>query len=100
MLPHYSFISVPLRSLLLFLIVISSSILLCIPHHIDLPHVMANQSHDVTHGDTMTVPFEVVKHDLIEIDPLLKGRSVLMLDVQILISFASVLGPNKKRVCP
>ena len=65
MLPHYSFIRVLLHCLLLFCSVCASSILLCSPQHVDLPLVMTNQCHDVTHvgrihRDTMAFPFEVV----------------------------------------
>ena len=63
----------------------------------------SNQRHDVTHvgrihRDTMTFSFDVVKHDLIEVDSLLNGCSVIMLGVQILIRFVSV-GPDKALVC-
>ena len=103
-LPHYSFICTLLLSLLLLYSVHTSSVLLCSPQHVDLPLVMSNQCHDVTHvgridRDIMTFPFEIFKHDVIEVDPLLKGCSVLILEFQILISFASV-GPAKKLVCP
>ena len=104
MLSHYSFISVLLRCLLLLLSASSGSILLCSPQHVDLPLMTSNQSHDATHvgrinGNTMPFPFEVVKHDGIEVGPLLKGCSVLMLCIQILISFASIC-PDKELVCP
>ena len=45
----------------------------------------------------MAFPFEVVKHDVVEVDSLLKGCSVVIFDVQILIRFASV-GPGKELV--
>ena len=104
MLPHCSFIGVLLHSLLLLCSVSANSILLCTPQYVDLPLVLTNQCHDVSHvsriyGDTMTFSSEVIKHDVIEVDPLLKGCSVLMLGVQILISFASA-GPGKELVCP
>ena len=105
MLPYYmSFISVLLHSLLLLCSVCASSFLFCSPQHVDLPLVTSNQCHDVTHigrihRDTLALPFEVVKHDGIEIDSFLKGCSALMLHIQILISLASV-GPDKKLVCP
>ena len=104
MLPHYSFVCVLLHSLLFCISVSSSSVLVCSPRHVDLPLVMSNQCHDVTHVcrihcDTMALPFEVVKHDVIEVDPLLKACSVSMFDVQILLSFASVC-PEKEYVCP
>ena len=57
---HYSFISVLLCHLLLYINVSSSSVLLCCPHHVlDLPLLMvADQCHDITnagriHCDTM-----------------------------------------------
>jgi len=104
MLPHYSFIHVLLHCLLLLLSISPSLILLCCPHHVDLPLVPADQCHDVSHVgrihcETMALSFEVVKHDAVEADPLLKGYSVLILDLQILISSASV-GPGKELVCP
>mmetsp|Transcript_2847 Transcript_2847/g.5764 ORF Transcript_2847/g.5764 Transcript_2847/m.5764 type:complete len:236 (-) Transcript_2847:640-1347(-) len=104
MLPHDNFIRVLLHCLLLLLSISPSLILLCCPHHVDLPLVPANQCHDVSHvdrvyRDTMALPFEVVKHDVVEVDPLLKGCSVLMLGVKILITSASV-GPDKELVCP
>ena len=49
--------------------------------------------------DTPTFPFELVKHDVIEDDSLLKGCIVLMLCIQILISLAFI-GPAKELVCP
>ena len=99
MLPHYNFISVLLYPLLLFLIIRASSVLLGCPHHVDLPLATSNQCHDVTHvsrihGDKMALLFEFLKHDAVEVDPLLKGCSVIMFDLQILIRFASV-GPDK-----
>ena len=92
MLPHYNFIGILLRFLLLCCSVCVSSILLCSPRHVDLPLVMSDQCHDVyhvgrIHCDTMAFPFEVFKHDVIKIDSLLKGCSVLMLGVQILSDF-------------
>ena len=103
-LPHYSFAHVLLHSLLLYLSVSSSSVLLCCPYHFNLPLVTANQCYDVAHVDRIhhnpiAFPFKVVKHDVIEVDLVLKGCSVLMLDLQILINFASV-GPNKELVYP
>ena len=105
MLLHCSFICVLLCSILLFLRVSSSSVLLCSPHHVDLPFVTPNQCHDAPyvgriHGDTMTFPLKVFKHDVVEVDPLLKNCSVLMLGVQILVSFASIVGPDKELLCP
>ena len=93
-LPHYSFIHILLCSLLLLSV---SSSFVCSTHDVDLLLVMSNQCHDVVHvdrihGDTMSLLFEVVKQDVVEVDQLLKGCSVIMLDVQILISFAST-GP-------
>ena len=98
------FISALLCCLLVLYSVSSSSVLLCSSQHVDLPLRTSNQSYDVTHvcrihGDTMPFPFEVVKYDVIEVDPLLKGYNVLMLDVQILASFASVC-PDKELVYP
>ena len=103
-LPHFSFVRVLLHSLLLLCSVRAYSILLCSPQHVDLPLVTSNKCHDVTHvgrihRDTMALPFEVIKHDVIEIDSLLKGCSVLMLELQILISLASV-GPGKELIFP
>ena len=106
-LAHYSFISFLLHSfllLLLFLYVGSSSVLLCSPHHVDLPFMTSNQCHDVTHGsrihrDAPALPFEVFNHNDVKIDPLLKGCSVLMLDIQILVSISSI-GLGKELVCP
>ena len=73
MLPYYSFKCVLLHSLLLCFRASSSSVLLCCPHHVDLPPMTANQWHDVTHvgricGDTMSLPFEFLKHGAIEDD--------------------------------
>ena len=104
MLPHDSFVGVLLHCLLLLLNISPSTVLLCCPHHVDLPPVPADQCHDVSHVgrvhlDTMALPFEVVKHDVVEVDSLLKGCSVVGLDVQILITSASV-GPDKEIICP
>ena len=90
MLPCYSFASVLLHCLLLLFSVRASSLLLCCPQHVDLSLMSTDQYHDVTHvcrihHDTMTSPFEVVKHDVVQVDSLLKGYSVIILGVQILI---------------
>ena len=76
MLPYYSFICVLLRCLLLFCSVRTSSFLLCSPQHVEISLVPTNQCHDVIHVgkihcDTSTFPFELVKHDVKEVDPLL-----------------------------
>ena len=104
MLSYYSFISVLLHCLLLCLSLSSSSILLCCPQYVDLPLVMSNQCHDVIHVgrihcDVIVLPFAIFKHDVVEVDPLLKGCSVLMLDLQILIRCSSTC-PDKYIVCP
>ena len=105
MLPYCSFISVLLHCLLLCLSVSSGSVLLCSPHHVDLPLVTLNQCRGVTrhvgriHYDTTTLPSEAVKHHVVEIDSLLKGCSVIMLDLQILISFPSA-DPDKDLIRP
>ena len=99
MLPHYSFVSVLLHSLPLCLSVCTGSVLLYCLHHVDLPLMTFNQYHDVTHtciiyGDTIVLPFKFIKHDVIDVDPLLKCSSVLMLDLQILISSPSMYSYN------
>ena len=86
-LPHYSFVRVLLCCLLLCCSVSASSILVRSPHHVALSLVTFDQCHDVTrvgriHGDAMLFLFEVFKYDVIEVDSLLKGCSVLMLELQ------------------
>ena len=101
---YYSFISVLLYCLLHFCSASSSSVLLCSPQHVDLSLVTSNQCHNVTHVgriccDTMALLFELVKHYVVEVDPILKGCNVLMLCIQILISLDSI-SPGKELVCP
>ena len=90
MLSHCSFISVLLHFLLF-------------PPSVCTGYV-SNLCHDATHvyiicNDTMTLPFEFLKHDIIEVDPLLQGCSVLILGLQIPIRFVSI-SPEKELAYP
>ena len=46
----------------------------------------------------MTFPFEVVKHDAVEVDPLIKSCDVIMLGLQILVKSPCIC-PDKELVC-
>ena len=95
-----------LYSLLLFLLsVCARLILLYGPHYVDISLVKSNQCCDVTHVGrihraTIAMLYEFVKHDVLEVDPLLEGCCVLMLCIQILVSFASGYYSDKELVCP